>query len=527
MKIALVQFNPIVGDLKNNTERILKYIDHARELGVGLVVFPELALLGYPPKDLLLLPDFVQASQDALNEILPHTKGIGILLGSVMPVQGSDKLYNSAILMENGQILDRVDKFVLPDYDAFDEGRYFTSSPNIHCLTFRGMKLGVTVGEDLYADGLCKESPDLFINISASAYQYAKQDTKNEMIEKTAAKYDVPFLYVNQVGGNEDLIFEGSSMIFNKDGRLILQGKHFEEDFIVYDPEASYSPITVPKEDISWMYKALVLGLRDYVHKTGFKSILLGLSGGIDSTLVACLAVDALGKENVLGVSMPSRYSTQHSKDDARDLAENLGMKYKVIPIEEPFSAYLGLFNDNKEAVVDLAEENIQARIRGNLLMFLSNREGHMLVTAENKSEIAMGYSTLYGDMCGSLGVIGDVLKTQVYELCRYINRDKEIIPANILTKPPSAELRPNQLDTDSLPAYDILDEVIRLYMDENYTAAEIVGLGFDRDTVLKIINAIDGMEYKRYQAPPALKLTSKPLGKGRRMPIIQRFRRT
>jgi NAD+ synthase (glutamine-hydrolysing) len=541
VKIALAQFNPIIGDLKGNAGRIIQLINRAAEDKAELVVFPELALSGYPPRDLLLRPDFIEASRNALDSILPHTNGIGVLLGTITPIPGKEKLYNSAVLLEDGLISACADKSLLPDYDVFEESRYFESSPEVHCMAFRGQKLGVSICEDIWndedffhykgydrnvMDELQSETPDIYINLSASPYHYTKHEVRTDMVAHIAEKYGRPFLYVNEVGGNDELIFDGSSMAFDKSGSLVCSGKQFEEDFILFDTEADYTPIAAPQEDISWLYRALVMGFRDYFHKTGFQKTLLGLSGGIDSALVACLAVDALGRENVLGVSMPSRYSSGHSKDDARDLAENLNIEYRVLPIEGPFAAYLGLLNDDGKVKGDLAEENIQARIRGNLLMFLSNREGRMLVSTGNKSEIAAGYATLYGDMCGSLAVIGDIPKTLVYKLCEYINRDKEIIPVSTLTKPPSAELRPGQVDQDSLPPYDVLDTVIQMYVDENLSAAEISERGCDRDVVLKIIGMIDRMEYKRRQAALVLKVTSQVFGMGRKMPVVQRFRR-
>ena len=540
MKIALAQINPVIGDLKGNVVKIINYIERAKDAKCDLVVFSELSLVGYPPRDLLLRTDFVKACQDALIDILPFTREIGVLLGSITPISGSDKLYNSAILLEDGRIAGTVNKSLLPNYDVFEEDRYFEPSSRVKCLTFRGMKLGVSICEDIWndqeffqykrynrdiLDELYKESPDIFINLSASPYHYSKHKVRVDMVAHMAGKYDIPFIYVNQVGGNDELIFDGSSMVFNKEGKLILSGGNFVEDLIIYDTEVTRPPIPTPEEDISWMHKALVLGFRDYFHKTGFKKTLLGLSGGIDSALIACLAVDALGKENVLGVSMPSRYSSGHSRDDARDLAENLGIEYRVLPIENTFAQYIKLFNGCENIVGDLAEENIQARIRGNLLMFLSNREGRMLVSTGNKSEIAVGYSTLYGDMCGGLSVIGDIPKTLVYKLCNYINRDREIIPVSTLTKPPSAELRPNQVDQDSLPPYEVLDAVIHMYIEENLSLVEMVERGYDKDTILKILNMIDRVEYKRRQAPPVLKMTTRAFGMGRKIPIAQVFR--
>ncbi len=540
MRIALAQMNPVIGDLKGNIDKTTAFIARAKEEKCELVVFSELSLAGYPPRDLLLREDFVQACEAALASLLPHSQGIGVLIGHVAAIPGNEKHYNSAILLEDGKIIGQVNKSLLPNYDVFEEARYFEPASSIACLNFRGMKLGVSVCEDIWNDHeffhykryatdvletLYQEKPDVFINLSASPYHYSKHKVRVDMVAHMAGKYDIPFLYVNQVGGNDELIFDGSSMVFDAQGQLILQGMSFEEDMMIYDTTYRYKAIPYVEEDIAWMYKALVLGLRDYFHKTGFTQTLLGLSGGIDSALVACLAVEALGKENVLGVSMPSRYSSIHSRDDAEALANNLGIEYRMISIEDMFKEYVKVFNGEDITLGDLAEENIQARIRGNLLMFLSNREGRMLVSTGNKSEIAVGYSTLYGDMCGGLSVIGDVPKTNVYELCYYINREQVIVPESTLTKAPSAELRPDQTDQETLPPYAVLDAVIHMYIEENISLDEMVQKGYERESVKQILNMIDRVEYKRRQAPPALKLTTRAFGMGRKIPIAQGFR--
>ena len=538
MKIALCQIDPTVGDFTGNTRLIIDYLARAEAAGCRLAIFSELSIMSYPPRDLLLRRDFIAKAQEAVTEIASHTREIAALVGSVTPIPGSEYLYNSAVLLDRGEELKRFHKSLLPSYDVFEETRYFQPAAEVGCVTLDGMRLGITVCEDIWNDKdffsfyryprdvlaeLSKENPDLYINISASPYHYGKQEGRIGMVAHHARKYAAPFLYVNQAGGNDELIFDGSSMVLDASGQLIAMAESFGEDMLVYDTEADYAPLSCT-EDIGWMYRALVLGTRDYFRKTGFKKTLLGLSGGIDSSLVAAIAADALGPENVLGISMPSRYSSEHSKDDAWELAQNLNIEYRRHPIEDVFAEYLCLFNGENPPVGDLAEENIQARIRGALLMFVSNREGRMLLTTGNKSEIAVGYATLYGDMCGGLAVIGDVPKTQVYALCRWRNGIAPAIPENVLTKPPSAELRPDQTDQDSLPPYDVLDQIIHLYVEEKLPVDEIVGRGVDRETVKAVIRLIDLAEYKRRQAAPVLKVTGQSFGMGRKLPIAQRF---
>jgi NAD+ synthase (glutamine-hydrolysing) len=539
MRIALAQYNPIIGDLEGNASKTIEYIDKARENECDLVVFPELSLIGYPPRDLLLRKDFITKIQTALERIASATHGIGVLIGSVTPIEKSLYLHNSAILLEDGDVKGLAHKALLPNYDVFEESRYFKPAEEVKCLEFRGVRMGLTICEDIWNDRdilgqlrysrnvlaeLYEEKPQLFINMSASPYHYSKHKVRMDMAAHYSSKYGIPFIYVNQVGGNDELVFDGSSMVFDANGRLVLHGRSFEEDLVIFNTDTTNNPIEPVEEDISWMYRGAILGMRDYFHKTGFKKAVLGLSGGVDSALVAVIATEALGKKNVLGVSMPSRYTSQRSKDDARQLAENLGIEYRVISIENIFKDYIKVFNGDENTVGDLAEENIQARIRGNLWMFISNREGKMLVSASNKSEIAVGYSTLYGDMCGGLSVIGDISKSRVYKICRYINRDEEIIPNSILVKPPSAELRPDQKDEDSLPPYDILDPVMQMYIEEGISVEEIIQRGYERDVVYKIVNMIDRAEYKRRQAPMIIKLTEGSFGIGRRMPIVKRF---
>lgn len=536
MRIAISQIDPTVGDIKGNTERILKEIDRAKTFFADIIIFPELSLIGYPPRDLLYNPDVAKKVEEILRDkIIPVSKDIGIILG--VPSYDRDKIYNSAVFFYQGGLLARRDKTLLPTYDVFDEARYFKPAIDNYPIDFKGKRLGLTICEDIWNDKdywsrkLYDTDPierliscgiDIIINISASPYHYGKRDLRIDMLSYIAKKYRKPIIYVNQVGGNDELIFDGSSLVLDELGNIIWQGKNFEEDFYILDTEdiPKEQGLDYSKEDISFVYKTLVLGIKDYCIKTGFKRALVALSGGIDSSVVACLAVSALGKENVLGISMPSRYSSRESVLDAELLAKNLGIEFRVIPIEDIFSSFIKTLNPQGIPVMDLAEENLQARIRGNIVMFLSNRENYLVLSTGNKSELAMGYCTLYGDMSGGLSVIGDVPKTMVYELARFINREKDIIPERVLIKPPSAELRPNQKDEDSLPPYSILDPIIRCYIEENLPIDSIVKKGFDRGLVEDIVKRIDLAEYKRRQGAPVLKVTTKAFGIGRRMPI-------
>ncbi|WP_434565295.1 NAD+ synthase [Thermoanaerobacterium thermosaccharolyticum] len=544
MKIALAQLNPTVGDIKNNCEKIIMYIKEAKKANMDLIVFPELSIIGYPPKDLLYNPDFLESSYSALNElILPETNDIGVIVGTATKDKEKDyMLHNSALLLYNGKIIGQADKTLLPNYDVFDEQRYFEPAKSRTCFDFKGMRLAVNICEDIWNDKdfwerprydidvleeQYKLNPDIFINISASPYNLGKQELRTKMVKQISKKYKLPLIYVNQVGGNDELIFDGNSFAINSNGDRVVNLRSFSEDIAFVDTENldELKPLQEIKEDISWVHDALILGLRDYFRKTGFKKAVVGLSGGIDSAVTCALAVKALGRENVLGVSMPSRYSSEGSKDDARDLAQNLGIQYRVIPIEDVFKSYISIFNKDGNVLGDLAEENLQARIRGNYLMFISNREGYMVLTTGNKSEIAVGYCTLYGDMSGGLAVISDVPKTMVYKLAKYINRDKIIIPLSTIEKAPSAELRPNQKDTDSLPPYEILDDILKSYIEDDKSISEIVSDGYEEDLVRDVIRKVNNAEYKRKQAAPGLKVTTKAFGVGRRMPIAQRFR--
>ena len=543
MKIALAQINTTVGDFAGNEAKILAAYRRGAEAGAELVVFPELAVTGYPPRDLLLKQRFIQRNLEVLDRLAAAAGQTGMLVGFVgrNPQHVGREATNSTALLQNGKVVATRSKTLLPTYDVFDEDRYFEPATENPPVQFNGRQLGLTVCEDMWNDEdfwderryrrnppmeLVTAGATILFNNSASPWHLGKNETRYRMLSQLAAKSQRPVIYCNLVGGNDELVFDGTSFAFNGSGQLIAQGRSFEEDFVIFDVETAQPRL--PEEICAEerVYRALVLGLRDYIHKCGFKSAVLGLSGGIDSALTAVIAVDALGKENVRGVSLPSQYSSTGSLDDARVLAANLGIRYDVVAIQPAFEAgtrQLGnIFAGLQE---DTTEENIQARLRGVVLMALSNKFGSLLLTTGNKSEMAVGYCTLYGDMNGGLAVISDVPKTMVYRLSNWINRAKEIIPAASITKPPSAELRPNQTDQDSLPPYDVLDAILEEYVVNLKTTAEITALGFDEAVVKRIIRLIDFSEYKRRQAAPGLKVTSKAFGVGRRMPIAQRYR--
>ena len=543
MKIALAQINTTVGDLVGNEAKILAGYQRGVEAGVDLVIFPELATTGYPPRDLLLRRHFIQQNLEVLNRLAAATGRTGLLVGFVGEnEQGVGReARNSTALLQDGRIVAIRSKTLLPTYDVFDEDRYFEPATENAPVEFMGRRVGLTICEDAWNDEgfwderryrrnppaeLVAAGATILFNNSASPWHLGKNETRREMLAQLAAKTKCPVVYCNLVGGNDELVFDGGSMAFNGSGQLIAHGKLFEEDFVVFDLDAGQPVISPDVGDEERVYRALVLGLRDYLHKCGFKSAVLGLSGGIDSALTAVIAVDALGKENVRGVSLPSQFSSQGSLDDARLLAANLGIRYDVIPIQLPFEAVkgqlAGVFQGLKE---DVAEENIQARLRGVILMAMSNKFGSLLLTTGNKSEMAVGYCTLYGDMNGGLAVISDVPKMMVYRVSNWINREHEIIPAASITKAPSAELRPDQKDQDSLPPYEILDAILEEYVVNLKPTREIIAQGFDEATVKRVVRLIDVTEYKRRQAAPGLKVTSKAFGVGRRIPVAQRYR--
>jgi NAD+ synthetase len=542
MKIALAQINPTVGDLAGNQAKILAAYRRGVEAGAEIVVFPELAVTGYPPRDLLLKKSFIAGNLAVLEQLAAATGPTALLAGYVGEnhKRPGREVTNSVALLRQGKIAATRAKSLLPTYDVFDEDRYFEPARENQPVPFDGGKLGLTVCEDIWNDEdfwperryrnnppleLAAAGARILFNVSASPWHAGKEETRYRMLQSMALKSGCPVLFCNQAGGNDELIFDGGSLAFNGAGELMAQGAMFAEDFVMVDTEAKAGVARIRRPEEQNIHDALVLGLRDYLHKCGFKSAVLGLSGGIDSALVACLAAEALGRENVRGVSLPSQFSSPGSLDDARQLAQNLGISYEVIPIQSAFGT---LKQELQPAFAgrpeDTTEENIQARLRGVILMALSNKFGSLLLTTGNKSELAVGYCTLYGDMCGGLAVISDVPKTMVYRLAKWINRAKEIIPASSITKAPSAELRPNQTDQDSLPPYEVLDAILDGYVVQGKTPGEIAAAGFAAATVQRVVRLIDVNEYKRRQAAPGLKVTSKAFGVGRRMPIAQRY---
>lgn len=542
MKIAIAQMNTTVGALNANTQKIIAHIQQARSQGVELILFPELAITGYPPMDLLDRPDFIELNLQCLQKIAEASHNISTIVGFIDPNKSGQgkQLHNAAAFIQNGKITSIHHKSLLPTYDVFDEDRYFEPAQLVVPVNFKGHRLGISICEDIWndsdfwsrrrylndpIDSLHRQGMDLLINISASPFHVNKPQLRTEMVQSICKKYGVPALYVNQVGGNDSLLFDGHSFCVDAQGELTWMAPGCREHFAILELD-KLSPIHHQWEENMEMIEAgLVMGIKDYLGKTGFKSVVLGLSGGIDSALTAALAAKALGAENVLGVAMPSQYSSEGSVTDAEALAKNLGIQYTEIPIHpmfESFKASLKSAFENRPE--DVTEENLQARIRGNLLMALSNKFGHLLLTTGNKSEMAVGYCTLYGDMCGGLAVIADLPKTWVYALSRHINRHEEIIPENTLTKPPSAELRPDQKDQDSLPDYAILDGILEAYIEKDLGVQSIVELGYDKDTVEWVIRKVNFNEYKRRQAPPALKVTRKAFGQGRRYPIARGY---
>ncbi len=546
MKIALAQFNPTVGDFEGNSARILSLAAQATRLGADLAVFSELCICGYLPLDLLERPAFIQRNHETLQRVaaqmpLPAIVGYAGRVDADHHRAGKS-VANKAALIVQGRVAFEQSKMLLPTYDVFDESRYFQPGDKQYVFGLAQEQLGITICEDVWNDKTFWASPmyardpvtelvhqgtSVLINISASPFTIDKRFLRLGMLRSTAVHHRRPVVYVNQVGGNDSLIFDGASAAFDANGKIAAQAKAFEEDLVMFDTITSEGDIhDQPADEIAYSYEALVLGTRDYVRKCNFSKTIVGLSGGVDSAVVASIAVAALGKENVLGVSMPGPYSSEGSKTDAQALAHNLGIEFLTIPIAQVFEAY-------KEALApaflgrsaDTTEENIQARIRGNYLMALSNKFGSMVLSTGNKSENAVGYCTLYGDMAGGLAVISDVPKLMVYELARYINREREVVPRSTLEKPPSAELRPNQKDTDSLPPYEVLDRILKAYIEEVKCPEEIaVETGFDVGLIRNIAALVDRNEYKRKQAAPGLKITSRAFGFGRPFPIAQRF---
>lgn len=575
IRIGLAQINTTLGDLEGNAQKIVEGIQRAREMGVDLLAFPELAITGYPPEDLLLMPRFVQQNVEVLRKIVEITRGLTALIGFI---NKQDDIYNAAALIHDGELVDTYHKVFLPNYGVFDEDRYFQAGREALVFELNRVKVGVTICEDIWhAGGPLKTETllgdaEIVINISASPFCAGKRGFRQRMISTRASDNMVFIAYVNMVGGQDELVFDGNSMLIDQKGDLIAQAHSLEEDLLVadldvdmiftsrlHDPrrrkeKGTFPPGHIPLKTLSLttgerevdsppalqehqpiqydhlgeIYRTLVLGTYDYVQKNGFQQVLVGLSGGIDSSLVAAIAVDALGNENVIGVAMSSLYTPKESLDDAQMLADNLGIKLLRIPIASIFNSYLETLNPHFQGMKeDATEENIQARIRGNILMALSNKLGSLVLTTGNKSELSTGYCTLYGDMAGGFAVIKDCSKTLVYELAEYKNKKetREVIPAPVLQKEPSAELRPDQKDTDTLPPYDVVDPILHAYVEEDKGADDVVALGFSKEVVRDVIERVDRNEYKRRQSPPGIKITPRALGKDRRLPITNRYR--
>jgi NAD+ synthase (glutamine-hydrolysing) len=583
LRVALAQINVTVGDLEGNTQKILSYMQQAHAAGSHIVCTPELALTGYPPEDLLLKPEFVAAQLRKLDELVSASRDLAGLTAIIGFVDRDHDIYNAAAIIHEGQLYGSYHKHYLPNYGVFDENRYFQAGRKAPIFLIDGVHVGINICEDVwYPTGpmtlQAHAGAEVIININGSPYNAGKGLFREEMLATRAADNGVIVVYLNMVGGQDELVFDGDSMVFNEQGALIARAREFAEEMLLvdldtasvfrsrlHDPrrrqerlqedshvvpiinisdersqesllEPPIHPLGAPQriepkmEPLEEIYAALVLGTRDYVHKTGFKKALIGLSGGIDSSLTAAIAVDALGAENILGISMPSGYSSEGSKTDAQELAENLGIEYLTIPIEKTFRTSLEMLKPAfGESDPGLAGENLQARIRGNILMSISNKFGAIVLTTGNKSEMATGYCTLYGDMAGGFAVLKDVLKTLVFELSVYRNTlgDKPVIPQTVIEKPPSAELRPEQKDTDSLPPYEILDPILKAYAEDDRSFEEILAMGFERKTVERVMRLVDLSEYKRRQAPPGVKITTRAFGRDRRLPITNRYRET
>ncbi len=551
MKIALAQLNPTIGDLQKNAQNILEVARQVSSQGVKLMLTPELSLCGYPPRDLLLNAHFIAEMEQTLQQLaIDLPPDLLVLIGLAVPnlshtLTGSKPLFNSIALVTAGAVQNIFHKRLLPTYDVFDEHRYFAAGSEPNHFTVDGIKIGLTVCEDLWNDEdfwgkrsyivnpiaeLADHNIDLSINLSASPFSVGKQRVREAMLKHAAIKYDRPVLYVNQVGANDDLIFDGCSLGFDRSGELVCRGNSFDRDLIIIEFDKTKQDLNLAKiqplndSTDAEVWQALVLGVRDYIHKCGFQKVILGLSGGIDSALVAAIAAEAIGAENVLGVLMPSPYSSEHSVTDAIDLAANLGIKTETIPIGNLMQGFdLSLESLFAGTEFGLAEENIQSRIRGTLLMSMSNKFGYLLLSTGNKSEMAVGYCTLYGDMNGGLAVIADVPKMRVFSICNWLNREREIIPTNIITKPPSAELKPGQVDEDSLPPYEVLDAILEAIVCDRQSIEQLIDRGYDPQVIEKITKLVKRAEFKRRQAPPGLKITDRAFGTGWRMPIASK----
>ena len=544
MKIALAQINYHIGNFRDNTRKIIAYIEKAKKEGADLVIFAELAISGDPPRDFLEFKDFVKKCDQSVAEIAAHCTDIAAIIGT--PVFNEHRkgkpLYNAAAFLNEGKVTQYRYKSLLPNYDIFDEYRYFEPNRSFEVIQFKGTRFALTICEDLWnvqdnplytlnpMDELIGQDPDFIVNIAASPFSYRQIDIRTDILRRNAMKYSLPLFYVNHVGAQTELLFDGGSLVMDRTGRILDEMAYFEEDLEIYQLDDILKGKvlrgkTNERNETGMILDALVMGVKNYFRKLGFSKAILGSSGGIDSAVTAVVASRALGAENVMNIMMPSRFSSEHSLMDAIQLARNLGMPYEIINIEKGFTAFEETLKPLfKDLPFDITEENLQARTRGVLLMAISNKFGHILLNTSNKSEAAVGYGTLYGDMNGGLSVLGDVYKTQVFELAHHINRSKEIIPNNIITKPPSAELRPEQKDTDSLPDYKDLDEILYQYIELRQGPAEIIDMGFDEALVKRILKLVNTSEYKRYQTPPILRVSSKAFGMGRRMPIVAKY---
>lgn len=558
MKIILAQQNYHIGNFESNTQKIIAAIEEGKKQHADLMVFSELCICGYPPLDLLDFTNFIEKCNESIDMIRSHTQGIGVLIGtpSVNEKKEGKNLFNSAYLLYNNTIVDVVHKSLLPTYDVFDEYRYFEPAYTWHTMMFNGKKLAVTICEDIWnlgdnplyricpMDALIKEQPDVMINLSASPFDYTRIEERKSIIQANVAKYKIPMIYCNTVGSQTEIIFDGGSLVFDKDANLLKEGKYFEEDMLAVNflDNGSFEEMSIAtsKEisSVKWnpsvydqhlhtdrIYDAIVLGVKDYFSKMGFKHAILGSSGGIDSAVTLAIACEALGNENVHALLLPSQYSTGHSVDDAVALSKNLGNPYDLIAIQPVFDAFMDQLKPiYKDLPFNLAEENIQARTRGNLLMAVANKFGYILLNTTNKSECATGYGTLYGDMAGGISVLGDVYKMQVYALANHINRNGEIIPQHIIDKAPSAELRPNQKDSDSLPDYSLLDSILYQYIERHHGSKEIIAMGFEKEMVERTLRLVNISEYKRNQFCPIIRVSPKAFGVGRRVPIVANY---
>ena len=541
MKIGIAQMNSIVGDLSFNADEIISRYQDLVSSGADLVITPELSVTGYPPRDLIFRSKFIDDNLKVIEKIAEKVGNVPIVVGCIdYNTQNTGNPFeNAAVVIKDNAIVGKVTKCLLPSYDVFDETRYFEPSKEVQVQVLSGMKIGITICEDIWSEDflpsklyvkdpageLAKKGIDCLVNLSASPYHMGKPKDRHAMLSFLARRIHAPVVYCNSVGGNDELIFDGNSLAFSADGELISQGASFESQSILVDTESTKIPVREDNQ-LEEIYNALVLGLRDYVTKCGFRSALIGLSGGIDSALTAVIAERALGADNVYGVTMPSEFSSSGSVNDSLSLAENLGIGFEEVPIGNSFAtlkAELSEVFQNYEE--DITEENMQARIRGLFLMSISNKKGHLLLTTGNKSELAVGYCTIYGDMCGGLAVISDLPKTLVYKLAKWINRKKEIIPWETIEKAPSAELKPNQKDQDTLPDYEILDQILELYVDQSISVSSIIAKGYDKDLVKWIASRVEMNEWKRWQSAPGLRVTSKAFGVGRRIPIAHRYK--